>query len=421
MKRRLARFRRAATIGLIVLAVGATALTVIWPRPPSPPAQVRSIRELEAYLDTIVRFGRPPGLSLAVVKNGAVVYSRGFGLADGPRHAPATADTVYRWWSMTKIPTAVAVLQLQERGLLSLEDPVSKHLPFFQIRYPSAESPVTTIRHLLNHSSGLPNLGLGLVRLLHREGDPPVNQTALVKRILPEYSKLQFEPGSQTAYTNFGYMVLGAVIEKVAQQSYEDYVREHILRPLRMEHSDFVYTDAMRPHVAAGSHPVLDAATPLLPLFVKHWWAFEREIDDGHIWFNAIYTDYTPSTGIIGTAPDTARFMLAYLGGGELDGRRLLAPSSVATMNTANRISSPSRPGLQQGLGWVVGCGSRECLQHMGGGPGFGTAMRLYPQESLGLVVLTNDTTSNTGAILDLAASLEWPETRRAEAGESRR
>jgi CubicO group peptidase (beta-lactamase class C family) len=113
--------------------------------------------------------------------------------------------------------------------------------------------------------------------------------------------------------------------------------------------------------------------------------------------------------------------MLAYLGGGELDGQRLLAPSSVATMNTADRIFSPSRPGVQQGLGWVVGCGSRECLQHMGGGPGFGTAMRLYPRENLGLVVLTNDTTSNTGAILDLAASLEWPETPRAEAGESRR
>jgi D-alanyl-D-alanine carboxypeptidase len=406
---------RVVKVGLAVALVVTIVLFAIWPRPPKAPARVTSAAELETYLDTIVRFGRPPGLSLAVVKNGAVVYSRGFGLADGPRQAPATAGTVYRWWSMTKVPTAVAVLQLQEQGLVSLDDPVSKHLAFFQV------NPKMTIRHLLNHSSGLPNLGLGLVRLLHREGDPPVNQTALVERILPEYSKLQFEPGTQTAYTNFGYMVLGAVIEKVAHQSYEDYVREHILRPLRMEHSDFVYTDAMRPDVAAGSHPVLDAATPLLPLFVKHWWSFQREIDEGHIWFNAIYTDYTPSTGIIGTAPDTARFMLAYLGGGELDGQRLLAPSSVATMSTADRISSPSRPGVQQGLGWVVGCGSRECLQHTGGGPGFGTAMRLYPRENLGLVVLTNDTTSNTGAILDLAASLEWPEIPRAEARGTRR
>lgn len=410
MKGMRAKMRRAAVIGVLVLAVGGVGLLAIWPRPPKPPARIGGVAELEAYLEQISHFGRPPGLSLVVVKDGRTVYARGFGLADGPRRIAATPDTVYRWWSMTKIPTAIAVLQLQEEGRLSLDDPVVKHLPFFNVQYPSASSPVVTIRHLLNHSSGVPDLGLGLVRWLHLEGEPPVNQTAFVEKVLPDHAKLTFEPGSQTAYCNLGYMVLGAVIERVARQPYEDYVRERILRPLRMEHTDFVYTAVMRPHLAAGSHPVLDARTPLLPFVVKHWGSFEREMDDGHLWFNPIYTDYTPSTGLIGNAPDVTRLLLAYLNEGELEGQRILSASSVAVMTHADHVASEAamHADTRQGLGWVVMCGDRRCLQHSGGGPGFGAAMRLYPREHLGIVVLTNDVTSNTGAILDLASGLRW-------------
>jgi CubicO group peptidase (beta-lactamase class C family) len=395
---------------MIVLVAGAVSLIAIWPNPPKPPARVASVGELEAYLDQIVRFGRPPGLSLAVVKDEHLTYSRGFGLADGPRHAAATPETVYHWWSMTKIPTAIAIVQLQECGLLSLDDPVSAHLPFFRVRYPSPTSPVVTIRHLLNHSSGLPDVGLKLFRWLHLEGEHPLNQTAFVERVLPSYATLRFEPGTRTAYSNLGYMVLGAVIEHATRETYEDYIRAHILRPLQMTHTDYVYTDAMRPHVAAGSHPLLDAWTPLLPLLAKHWRSIEREVDEGHLWFNTFYTDYTPSTGLIGSAPDVTRLLLAYLNEGELEGQRILTPSSIATMTNADRIASRRSKDkhLRRALGWGVGCGDRECLQHLGGGPGFGTAMRIYPRERLGVVVLTNDVTSDTATILDLAASLPW-------------
>jgi CubicO group peptidase (beta-lactamase class C family) len=410
MRERLVTMKRAAGIGVLVLAVAALALVALWPEPPKRPARVASVGDLEQYLSELVRFGRPPGLSLVVVKDGRIAYGRAFGLADGPKHVAATPDTIYRWWSMTKIPTAVAILQLQERGLLSLDDPVSQHVPFFKVRYPSAASPVVRIRHLLNHSSGLPDVGLKLVRWLHLEGEPPVNQTAFVERVLPSYATLTFEPGSRTAYTNLGYMLLGAVIEHAARQTYEDYVREHVLRPLRMAHTDFIYTAAMGPDRAAGSHPLFNPWTPLLPLTVKHWGAFEREIDGAHLWFNTIYTDYTPSTGLIGCAPDVTRFLLAYLDGGELDGERILSGASIETMTRADRIGSRQAGSahLRQGLGWVVDCGGRECLQHMGGGPGFGTAMRVYPRERLGVVVLTNDMTTDTATILDLAASLPW-------------
>jgi CubicO group peptidase (beta-lactamase class C family) len=412
MSRKLVRTAKTAGACVLVLTVVAIGVAAFRPRPPQPPARVADIAGLEAYLDQIVRFGRPPGLSLAIVKAGRVVYQKGFGFADGPRRIPARPDTVYRWWSMTKIPTAIAILQLREQGRLSLGDPVAKYLPFFSVHYPSPASPVVTVRHLLNHSSGLPDLGLGLVRYVHREDEPPVNQTAFAEKVLPGCATLAFEPGSRAAYSNLGYILLGAIVESVTGQRYEDYVREHILAPLRMAHTDFVYTQALRPHAAAGSQPLLARWTPLLPLVVKDWGAFEREVDGGHIWFNTLYTDYTPSTGLIGDAPDVTRLMLAYLNDGEWEGQRILTAEGVSMMTHADRTSSAvaAFPDHRQGLGWVVACGCRECLEHQGGGPGFGTAFRVYPREGLGIVVLTNDMTTDTRAILRLAADLRWDE-----------
>ncbi|NIM22348.1 MAG: serine hydrolase, partial [Candidatus Latescibacteria bacterium] len=147
-------------------------------------------------MSVISKSGDPPGLSLVVVKNEKVVFSEGFGLADGPRNIPATPDTVYHWWSMTKVPTAIAVLRLQEREMLDIDDPVSEYLPFFEVKHPTDAEGVVTIKHLMNHSSGLPDASLpkpGRV-WIRREHDPPVNQTELIRSELPNYNTLRFEP-----------------------------------------------------------------------------------------------------------------------------------------------------------------------------------------------------------------------------------
>lgn len=393
----------------LAAALATGVLCALRPAHPSPPAAVRSVEALEAYLDRLTAAGWPPGLTLAVVKDGRFAYCRGFGMADGPRGIPAQAETSYRWWSLTKIPTAIAVLQLAERGRLALEDPVAKHLPFFELESPPPGTGTVTLRHLLNHSSGLPDAGLGLVRWLHRDGDPPVDQTAFAARVFPDYASLAFEPGSQTSYTNVGYMLLGAVIEKASGQAYEDYVQQNVLAPLGMDHTGFRFA-APAALEAAGSHPLVDPLTPLLPILVKHWSALHRETTWRHLWFNRIYTDYTPPTGLIGCAPDLARLAVAYLNGGEWQGRRLLAAATVERMSTVDRVGSRKRAwrDKQQGLGWVVACGERECLEHFGGGPGFGAALRLYPAEGLGLALLSNDTTLDREAILDTAAGVEW-------------
>ena len=106
-------------------------------KPPKPPPNANSVTELEAYVNKLVEISTPPGLSLVVAKDGNMVYNKSFGLADGPNRVPATPETVYHWGSMTKMTTAVAIMQLHERGALNIDDPVTKFLPDFSVQYPS--------------------------------------------------------------------------------------------------------------------------------------------------------------------------------------------------------------------------------------------------------------------------------------------
>jgi CubicO group peptidase (beta-lactamase class C family) len=165
------------------------------PKSPKPPHSVSSIAELEAYLSMLVEFGAPPGMTLAVAKDGAVVYNKAFGLADGPNRVAATDENVYQWMSLSKIVTATTIIQLHERGKLSIHDEVSSHLPYFEVQYPSESSEKITIRHLLNHSAGLPDLQ-GVFDMFHMEGESPPDQNDLVKKALNDNSKLRFQPGS---------------------------------------------------------------------------------------------------------------------------------------------------------------------------------------------------------------------------------
>ena len=203
-------------IALLVIAVGLYAFA---PHVPAIPKRVANATELETYLNLLVASGNPPGLSVVVVKNGEVVYNNAFGFADAPNNLKATTETVYHWWSMTKIPTAVAVMQLQEQGKLKLDDEVTKYLPWFDVKYPSADSHAITIRNLLQHSSGLPDTIPAMIGWVHYNDVTP-NQTDVLKKYLPDFNSLKFEPDTQAVYSNLNYMVLGAVIEAVSGQTY---------------------------------------------------------------------------------------------------------------------------------------------------------------------------------------------------------
>ena len=412
--------KKIAVILALLVALSLAAYITLIPKPLETPDSVSSLIELEEHLEKLTGYNAdsPPGLSLVVVKDREIVYQRGFGLADGPRNIPAAPDTVYNYWSITKIPTAMAILQLQEQGLLSIEDPVADHLPFFDVQYPAADNEVVTVRHLLNHSSGLPNNLPEILRWTHTDGDPEWNQTELIREKLPDYSALAYEPGSKGMYTNVGYMVLAAVIEAASGETYEHYITKHILEPLEMHQTGFNYTDSMIAAEATGAHPAIDIQSLLLTILGVDTDRLVREERDGMMWFNHIYSDQNGPTGLIGPPTDLARLAMAYMNGGELNGKRFLSSKSVAIMTNSGHVKAGDSPDaadfdeMYHGLGWfVIPTQTAEdgfYLTHSGGGPGFSTNMRLYPSSKLGVVIMANGTYLDRERILDLVVSLDW-------------
>jgi D-alanyl-D-alanine carboxypeptidase len=400
--------RKKWMIVLLVFLTITAGLILIWPKAPQSPDSVKSVKELEAYLEQLIDFGIPPGMSLVVVNNDNVLYSKGFGWADRPREICATPETVYHWFSITKIVTAIAILQLHEQGRLQLDDSVAKYLPFFKVKYPSVTSKTITIRNLLNHSSGLSDPMLRLFRWIHYEGEPHINQTTLVEKVLPDYSKLEFEPGENTKYSNFGYMLLGAIIEQAANQTYENYVRQNILEPLEMTHTDFIYNKEMEAHEATGTQPIFDILTPFV-FYIKG--SVVREISGNNIWFKRFYNDQTPPTGLIGSAADAAHLAMLYLNNGEFNGRCILSEQSVTTMTQESHINidkNGSKSCCERGIGWLIYNRNGLILEHTGGGLAFHTIMRLYPDKKLGFILFTNSTKRKAQSIIDLSATLNW-------------
>jgi D-alanyl-D-alanine carboxypeptidase len=385
---------------VVIFLVLGLSLYAAAPHAPATPKTVASKAELDNYLNDLVSSGNPPGMSLVVIKDGQVAYSNAFGLADGPRGIEATPETVYHWWSMTKIPTAIAILQLQEQGKLSLNDEVTRYLPWFQVNYPSTTSAPITIRDLLQHTSGLPESMPSMIGWIHYT-DEAYDQTEVLKEHLPEFNTLKFEPGTKAVYGNPNYMTLGVIIEAVSGQSYESYVTEHILQPLGMSRTGFVYSTAMAEHEAAGTLPVVHFYTPLLPTLLDTK-ALIRERDGKLLWMNRNYIDATPSTGLIGSAQDVGKLMLAYLKQGTLNGQTILHPDSIALLTETAPIDG-------RGLGWAIGdANGHRYLEHMGGGPGFATTMRIYPDLNLGIAILSNGTDLDRAGLADLLGTMDW-------------
>jgi len=401
--------RKKWRIVLVVLVLIIASLVIVWPKPPQIPEVVNDTEDLEVYLGELVDFGTPPGMSLVVVNDEGIIYEKGFGWADKPKGLSATPETVYHWWSITKIVTAFAIMQLQEQGKLHLDEAVEKYLPYFSVFYKSDTVKNITIRNLLNHSSGIPDAGFKIMRWTHHEGEPHLNQSEMVKTVLPDYSELAFETGAYSEYTNIGYMVLGAIIEEITNQTYEDYVRQNILRPLGMNNTDFVYNEQMELLEAAGSHPLFNAWTPLVPFVAG---TFIRETHGNHIWLERIYTDQTPPSGLIGSPSDAAKLVIAYLNKGVYGNERILSEESTDLMtydSYAKLEDNPEAYFVRQGMGWrIYKDDDGVILEHTGGGIGFNTIIQIRPEKKIGYILFSNDTAVEGWRIIQMVSNLNW-------------
>ena len=230
--------------------------------------------------------------SVLVAENGKVIYKKGLGLANMEWNIPNEPDTKFRLGSITKQFTSMLVLQLVEQGRLKLDGKVTDYLPDY--RKDTGEK--VTIHHLLSHTSGIPNY-TAQPRFFEDVSRNPFTVEAFVKKYAS--GDLEFEPGSKFNYSNSGYFLLGAIIEKVTGKPYEQVLQENIFAPLGMKNSGYDHYNTIIGKRASGyvktprgyeNAPYLDTSIPYAA------GSLYSTVEDLYLWDQALYTDKLLST-----------------------------------------------------------------------------------------------------------------------------
>lgn len=312
-------------------------------------------------------------VTVAVVARGDIIYQRGFGLRDVDAGLPATPATLYGIGSVTKSFTCLALMQLQEQGLLSVEDPVEKYLPL-TVR-PFGE-PIR-IRHFMSHSSGIPALAYAEALLRHKHGAsdrylPMGGTDDILTFVNGAADWVQSRPGERWFYLNEGYALLGAIIEKVSGLPYVDYVEQRILAPLDMSRSFF-----RREQVKANA----DVAVP-----------YAMDDQGRHKGSDYTYGQIQADGGLISSVLDMCRYIGLYLEGG----KGLVSRDSLNAMTRGEvpvPIEDPStgEPVSRYGFGLRMQQFFGRTLVGHGGSVLAATAsMQFLPEDGLGVMVLAN-------------------------------
>jgi CubicO group peptidase (beta-lactamase class C family) len=207
-------------------------------------SEAEAIKSLEAYLKKLTAADVFSG-TILVAKNGKPIFTNVYGMANTAYRVPNRLDTKFNLGSMNKMFTAVAVCQLAEQGKLAFTDPIGKHLTDYPNK-PASEK--VTIHHLLTHTSGIGDYFNDKFMEASRD------RFRRIKDYFPLFVEkpLEFEPGARFRYSNAGFMVLGAIVERVSGKDYFDYVREHIYKPAGMVNTDAYELDRDTPNLAYG-------------------------------------------------------------------------------------------------------------------------------------------------------------------------
>jgi CubicO group peptidase (beta-lactamase class C family) len=294
-----------------------------------------------------------PGMSAAVVVNDRIAWSDGFGLADVENDVPAKANTVYRIASISKPIAATAVMQLVERGRVTLDDPVQNYVPAF----PAKGEQVVTVRHLMTHTSGIRHY-----RGSEMESRDQYETVADALRIFKD-DPLLFAPGTKYSYSTYAYNLLAGVVETASGLSFEEYLKAHVWKPAGMTATYFDHVDALIPKRA------------------------EQYVRAGGSWRNAPYADLSnkwAGGGILSTAEDLARFHIA------LDEGTLLKPGTLQEMYAPYRLADGRT--TDYGLGWNVSQDDRgrTWIAHSGGATGGTTYLLRDPTRKVAVAILCN-------------------------------
>jgi CubicO group peptidase (beta-lactamase class C family) len=292
-------------------------------------AKPSSVAELEAWIEATLRAAGTPGAAVILERDGERLLARGFGRRDVEAGLAPDVETVFGCGSVTKSLTALAILLLEEDGKLATSDAVTTHLP--ELHPPGPLVTPVTIHHLLTHTSGLPPLPARHYAWLSQEDLEPFERAALGQlpprppitsfddliQFLSEYAfELHAPPGEQFSYSNEGYNLLGAIVERVSGQSLPAFVSERILAPAGMTRSSLDLQSTLSlPNVTT--------------LYVRH----DGEVAASANWFNP--RCWSAAGALRSTAADLARFFRMLASDGVLDGVRIASSGSIRKMTAA--------------------------------------------------------------------------------------
>jgi CubicO group peptidase (beta-lactamase class C family) len=378
----------ASALGLLAVSAAATApaarpfagrgdtayqpIAAAAPRP-LPNGGLRSPEELEAFVDGFVSAEREAyelaGLTVAVVKDGQVYFAKGYGWADVAQRVPVDAkETLFRPGSVSKLFTWTAVMQLAEQGKLDLDADVNTYLTQFKVPA-TFEGPIT-LRHALTHTVGLEDGGIGYLMARKPEDIIPLARSLashVPARVRPVGTSTE---GLTSSYSNWATALAGLVVANVSGVSFEDYVQDHILRPLAMESSTF-------------KEPLPEP----LQKRMSNGYAFEAGAfkPKGYEYI----ANFGPAGSLASTSTDMARFMLAHLQQGALGDARILKPETVKAMHA--RVFSPHPAVGGSGLGFYeTYMNGRRVIGHGGDTNYFHTELGLLEEEGVGFFACVN-------------------------------
>jgi CubicO group peptidase (beta-lactamase class C family) len=391
-QRRLLRF--AAAAGGVVLLSGVVAVPAVSAAPPAAPDLDSFTGRLDREVQGWLSRSQVPGAAVALVRDGQVAWTAGYGQADPVRRVPVTAETVFQVGSISKPVTAWGVLRLVDKGLLDLDAPVQRYLTRWHLPASPHDPDEITVRRLLNHSAGLSQHGYA--GLPSDQPLPSLAESLASLRIIAK-------PGAGFLYSGGGYTVLQLVVEEVTGEAFATYMQREVLDPLGMTRSGFTWRDDLRP--AAIGHDERVRSQPTL-----------------------LFTEQA-AAGLFTTASDLARFAAATMTGpqGQPPGRGVLSPSTVAEMISpvaladevlaADVTRSPHQ--TNRGLGYAIDVypdGTAE-VWHAGAiSTAWFAVFASLPERGEGIVILTNSIRGDRPIEPALNAWYEWLGPAAAEA-----
>jgi len=358
------------------------------------PRVISAVKLVEAWLDAQVAYNRIPGMSVAIVHDQELLWSRGFGYADLEKKIPASPGTIYSICSISKLFTSVAVMQLRDEGKLRLDDPIKKHLAWFNIKESFPGSPPVTIRGLLTHSSGLP-----------RESDFPYwtgpdypfpTHEQIVERITKQ--EMLYPADTYYQYSNLGLTLAGEIVAAASGQTYADYVRRNILTPLGLKDTTPEIPAAQRgSRLAAGySQPLRDGSRKRMPAFDVRGVA--------------------PAAGYASTVEDLGRFaswQFRLLGKG---GKEVLAASTLKEMQRVQFVDTDFQ--TMRGLGFSISRPtSKPIVGHGGSCPGYKSDLSMYTKDKIAAIVMTNANEVNPAEYTRYILEIIAPAASKAQEG----